>query len=283
MTRGGVAGRAGLAAVAVAMLATGALGLSPPARAQAPISVPAARFYGVAKDSLGQPVDKESITAGANGVTCSGTESGVRNAPSVSQTDDLGNYVLDVQAVPGCATPGTKITFTTGSPSRTAQEKGTIPDLPGTAIHLDLTFPGRAAATPTRAPVVRTPPPPPTVARTVAPTAVRPVPTAVRPVPTVARPVPTAVRPAAQGPRAQGPAKGPVRAQGPKAAQAPRAAARVGAGGAAAAPRLPSTGTGGLLDQQSSSSGMAGWALAMILLSALGLGATGLVTYRRSQ
>jgi hypothetical protein len=55
----------------------------------------------------------------------------------------------------------------------------------------------------------------------------------------------------------------------------------VGAGGAA--PRLPNTGTGGLLDQQSSSSSLTGWALALVVLAGLGVSASGLVAYRRSR
>jgi hypothetical protein len=58
------------------------------------------------------------------------------------------------------------------------------------------------------------------------------------------------------------------------------AAPVLGAGGAA--PRLPSTGTGGLLDQQSSSS-LTGWALALLVLAGLGVSASGLVAYRRSR
>ena len=55
----------------------------------------------------------------------------------------------------------------------------------------------------------------------------------------------------------------------------------------AAAPRLPSTGTGGLLNQSASggnSGKMDGLVLAMsLLLAALGLGVSGLVAYRRSR
>jgi hypothetical protein len=64
----------------------------------------------------------------------------------------------------------------------------------------------------------------------------------------------------------------PVVPQAPKAAAAP----------AATAPRLPSTGTGGLLAQLASTS-LSGWALALIVLAAVGLSASGLVAYRHSR
>jgi hypothetical protein len=81
--------------------------------------------------------------------------------------------------------------------------------------------------------------------------------------------------------------KGPVTAQAPKAAAAPaapvaQAPAVSAAAPAASAPRLPSTGTGGLLDQSTSTS-LSGWALALIVLAGLGVSASGLVAYRRSR
>jgi hypothetical protein len=77
--------------------------------------------------------------------------------------------------------------------------------------------------------------------------------------------------------------KGPVTAQAPKAAAAPAYVAPAAAPApAATAPRLPSTGTGGLLDQSTSSS-LSGWALALIVLAGLGVSASGLVAYRRSR
>ncbi len=99
-----------------------------------------------------------------------------------------------------------------------------------------------------------------------------------------------------QRPTVQGPSKGPVavaarpaapRAVAPRVVARPavrppvaaRPAARPQAR-AAAAPRLPSTGTGGLLDQQSSNS-LTGWALGIIVAAALGISAVGIWSYRR--
>ena len=255
MRRGGIAGKFALGAIAAALVASGLMGFSGIANAQSSGQVPAARFYGAVNGGAGGA----TVTASVGGTVC-----GTGSASN-------GSYFVDIQSVSGCTTSGAKVNFRVGSAPAT--QVGTIPDVMGTAVHLDLTV-GQATATPGARATARTAPPPPPAPPVVRTTAAPPPPPR-PPVVATARPATaTVVRPAAQAPKAaQGPVKGPVRAQGPKAAQAPRAAA---------APRLPSTGTGGLLDQQSNSSGMAGLELAMIMLAALGIGASGLVAYRRS-
>lgn len=279
----GKLGRLGAAALAVAGLAAGSVFAVAPAQAQAPSSVPSARFYGHATFPNGALPAGSTISATVGGVACSVSVTAT-GGNSVGQLDNLGNYALDIQAVPGCTTPGATVAFTAGG--LRAQQTGTLPQIPGTAVHLDLTF---AGATPTA-----TPPPPPTVAPTprVTTTPPPPPPTATRPIatPPVAtppRPTGTPVRPVVQ--QAPGKAvaqapKGPVVAQAPSKAAAPtyQAPAVSAAAPAAVAPRLPSTGTGGLLDQQASNS-LTGWALALIVLAALGVSASGLVAYRRSR
>jgi hypothetical protein len=283
----GKAGTVGLACVTAAALLAGASGLARSAHAQAPPpaapppaapapaavpgipvlppaestaiaslpegvpeSVPMARFYGQVVDAnSGEPPSNATIIAYVGDVQCSKSTG--------NGTDNYGHYTLDLYAVPGCTTPGASVRFTVND--LTTEQHGTVPDLPGTAIHLDLTV---AQATPTPAPR-------PSVVATVAP-----------PPPPVRTPPPAATPATVQAPRVQGP-RG---VQGPKAVQAPKAVQRpaYGAGGApaAVAPRLPSTGTGGLLDQ---SGGASGWMLAAVLLAALGMGASGLVAYRREQ
>jgi hypothetical protein len=255
----GKLGRLGIAALALATVAGGLVFASSPANAQAPSSVPAARFYGTARCPQGTCPSNLTITATVGGTTCSATQS-IPGGQTNSGIDNGGNYVLDIQSVPGCTAPGSTVSFSAGA--YRATETGTIPDIPGTAVHLNLTFttpatPTRAAtavATPTRAATPAPPPPPPPV-------------TATRPAATPA---------VVQRPVTQQAPKGPVVAQAPKAAPAAPAAAP------ATAPRLPSTGTGGLLDTQSGNS-LTGWALALIVLAALGVSASGILAYRRSQ
>jgi len=280
----GKMGRLGLVALAVATLAAGAGFLSPAARAQSPLTVPAARFYGTVRLPNGQPVSNLTVTASIGNTVCSGTQS-ITGGPTSSSTDNSGNYQIDIQSVPGCTTPGSSVKFSASggqAGSYNFAETGTLPDIPGTAVRLNLTV--RPAATPTPPP----PPPPPTRAATQPPPPPPPPPaaTTVRPPTPVVTATPArspVSQQAPKGPVAQGPAKGPVYAQGPKTAQAPRA---VGGGpvyvAPAAAARLPSTGTGGLLDQQASTS-LTGWALAVIVLAGLGISATGLFAYRRSR
>jgi pyruvate/2-oxoglutarate dehydrogenase complex dihydrolipoamide acyltransferase (E2) component len=209
-----------------------------------------ARFYGQVTVPTGAPITNLTITGSVGSTTCSGTQSGVAG----SATTNSGQYILDIQAVPGCTTPGSTVSFTVAG--FRARETGTIPDLPGTPIHLDLHF--QAPATPTVAPSTpaATPPRPPSTPAATPPPVVA----------TAPRPVQTPV------------AQRPVSQQG-VAPKVPAAPVR-GAGGAA--PRLPSTGTGGLLDQQSSTS-LTGWALALVVLAGLGVSASGLFAYRRSR
>jgi len=246
----GTLGRLGVAALALATLAGGSAFATSTAHAQAPSTVPVARFYGQVTVPTGAPITNLTITGSVGSTTCSGTQAGVAGSATVNS----GQYILDIQAVPGCTTPGSSVTFTVAG--FRARETGTIPDLPGTAVHLDLHF--QAPATPT---VVATPvSTPPTVATTVRPTA----PTTVVPPPAATTPRVTPV----------------VQQRAVQAGVAPKGPVAAGGGGGAV--RLPSTGTGGLLDQQSSSS-LTGWALALVVLAGLGVSASGLVAYRRSR
>jgi len=237
----GKLGRWGLAAVALAGLAGGSVFASAPASAQAPTNLPMARFYGQATVNGAKPITNLTISALVGTTPCSGTQANV----SGSGTFNDGSYFVDIQAVPGCTTPGATVTFTISGFK--AKQTGTLPQIPGTPVHLDLDF--QAPATPTAA--APTPPPPPTPARTqVAPPPSTPPP---------ARP-------------SQTPSPKPVVQQAP-----------AGAGGGyapVAGAKLPNTGTGGLLDQQTTETG---WALLVIVLAALGVSATGLVAYRRQR
>jgi hypothetical protein len=292
----------------VAMLVTGGLFFTQAARAQAPQSVPAVRFYGSVRDPAGQPFKGVTVVALVGGIQC-----------GYGSSDNGGNYFVDVQSAAGCTTPGATVKFS--FQGLIASQTGTIPSVEGSAQHLDLTFATAPTATPTPPPpptvVATTPPPPPP---TVAPATVRPTtppaPPTVRPTtppaPPTERPTvrPTTAPVVQQGAKsAQGPAKGPVKGpvsvqQAPAKAvsqqapykpvtttQAPAyvapARVAVGAGGAQAAapattPRLPSTGTGGLLDQQSNSA-LSSWAVLLIVLAALGISATGMFAYKRSR
>src|SRR5207248_4035914 len=112
-----------------------------------------------------------TITAFVGSTTCTGTQS-IPQSQTNSGIDNGGNYVIDIQAVPGCTTPGSTVSFTAG-PYR-ARETGTVPDIPGTAVHLNLTFQLPATPTPaatavaTPRPATATPaappPPPPSTA-----------------------------------------------------------------------------------------------------------------------
>jgi len=237
----GKLGRWGLAAVALAGLAGGSVFASAPASAQAPTNLPMARFYGQATVNGAKPITNLTISALVGTTPCSGTQANV----SGSGTFNDGSYFVDIQAVPGCTTPGATVTFTISGFK--AKQTGTLPQIPGTPVHLDLDF--QAPATPTAA--APTPPPPPQ--RT----------------PSPAPPPPSTPPPARSS---QTPSPKPVVQQAP-----------AGAGGGyapVAGARLPNTGTGGLLDQQTTETG---WALLVIVLAALGVSATGLVAYRRQR
>ena len=122
-----------------------------------------------------------------------------------------------------------------------AKQTGTLPSIPGTPVHLDLDF--QAPATPS----ATAPPPPPPPTKT----------------PTAAPPPPPA------------PSRTPAPAPKPVVQQAP-----AGKAGPVVGAKLPNTGTGGLLEQQTAATG---WALLVIVLAALGVSATGLVAYRRQR
>jgi len=237
----GMLGRWGLAAVALAGLAGGSVLASAPASAQAPTNLPMARFYGQATVNGAKPITNLTISALIGTTPCSGTQANVSGSGSFND----GSYFVDIQAVPGCTTPGATVTFTISGFK--AKQTGTLPQIPGTPVHLDLDF--QAPATPTAA--APTPPPPPQ--RT----------------PSPAPPPPSTPPPARSS---QTPSPKPVVQQAP-----------AGAGGGyapVAGARLPNTGTGGLLDQQTTETG---WALLVIVLAALGVSATGLVAYRRQR
>ena len=142
----GKLGRLGVAALALATVAGGMVFASSPANAQAPSSVPSARFYGNARCPQGTCPSNLTITAFVGSTTCTGTQS-IPQSQTNSGIDNGGNYVIDIQSVPGCTTPGGTVSFTAGA--YRATETGTVPDIPGTAVHLNLTF--QLPATPTRA------------------------------------------------------------------------------------------------------------------------------------
>lgn len=263
----------------------GGLGISQPvAQAQAPLSVPSARFYGRVYLSDGRPPTNLTLTAAIGNSVCSGTQA-VSGSQGESGTDNSGNYSIDIQANPGCTTPGSTVRFTASGGAAggyNAKETGTLPAIPGTAVHLDLHL--EHPATPTRTATAPAPPPPPTVVATTRPTTAPPPPPVTTPRATPRATVAPARTPIAQHGVVQQAPRGPVK--GPVAVQAPYKPAPVAAGGGgyqapAAAPRLPNTGTGGLLDSQTST--LTGWALMAIVLAALGMSAVGLTAYRRSR
>jgi len=267
--------RAALAALlASVLLATAA---AAPAHAQAPQAIPSARFYGAVTVPSGQPVTNLTITGAVGTTTCTATQSGIAGSATVNS----GQYLLDIQAVPGCTAPGSNVNFTVAGFK--AQETGTLPDLPGTPVHLDLHF---------QAPPPPPPPPPPSTPSAATP--LPPPPPAPGPASPVATPrtatppPPPASQPkSVQGPAvAQAPAKGPVVSQAPasKPQAAPpskpvvQAPPRPAAPPAPrpAAPALPNTGTGGLLPSTGTGST---WAAVLALASALA--AAGVLRTRR--
>jgi hypothetical protein len=133
-------------ALALATFAGGMVFASSPANAQAPSSVPSARFYGNARCPQGTCPSNLTITASVGSTVCTGTQS-IPQSQTNSGIDNGGNYVIDIQSIPGCSSPGSTVSFTAGG--YRATETGTVPDIPGTAVHLNLTF--QLPATPTRA------------------------------------------------------------------------------------------------------------------------------------
>jgi len=241
----GKLGRWGLAAVTLALVAGASALVGTPAKAQQLQGVPVVRFYGQATLNGQKPITNFGITGSIGKTVCTTVQVNTGYSTGGSGTNDDGSYFVDIQDIPGCTTPGSTVVFqaTNGANGAVqAQQTGTVPSVPGTPVHLDLNFQSAAPATATA------PPPPPPPAKT----------------PTAAPPPPPAPKPATATPAAK-----PVVQQAPAAAYAPVAGAR-----------LPNTGTGGLLDQQTAETG---WALLVIVLAALGVGATGLVAYRRQR
>jgi len=223
-------------------------GPTPASNLGGPSSVPSARFYGTVTGANGSVVPTgTTVTATIGGVACGfGT---VTNS----------QYIVDVQAISGCTAPGATVHFAVGGVPAT--QTGTLPNVEGTAVQLNLTV---AAPTPTPAPTTATVPPPPPP----------PAPTTPRPTTVTATATPRPSTPAAQVPSAQRPsAPAAQKPAGVPVAQRPGAAAPA----PAARPYLPNTGTGGA---QGSGAGLA---LLGILLGAVALSATGLVTYRRAR
>jgi hypothetical protein len=91
------------------------------------VHIPVARYFGSAT-VYGQPAaDGLPVTATIGGVACGfGRTSG-------------GQYVLDIQPIQGCTTPGSTVSFTIQGNS--AIPSGTLPSTPGTAIRLNLSVP----------------------------------------------------------------------------------------------------------------------------------------------
>ena len=255
-------------------LALGAAGVG----AQAPASVPQFRAYGTVTIN-GQPAPSgTTVTAqSASSSTVCGTG---------TVTGTAGSYFVDVQSIAGCT--GNVVFLVNGQ----ATSAGTVtpPNVQGSPKQLNLIV---TPATPTP-----TPPPPPTVVATTAPPPPPPPPppTAVATTPPPPPPPPTAVATVVvpAGPPNTGEGPGPSRTGGttvqqalaakqapaaPVIAQAPAAAPAAVASAPQVAPKLPSTGTGGLLNQQRQSDGSA-WLLGGLALAVL-LFATSLAVARR--
>ena len=219
-------------------------GPTPATNLGGPAAVPSARFSGTVTLN-GQPAPTgATVVASIGGVACGfGT---VTN----------GSYIVDIQAIAGCTTPGATVSFTVNGVA--ASQTGTLPALQGSPVILNLTA---QAASPTTAPTP--PPPPPTTAPTRTTT----------PAPTMA-PTTAPTRPSTPAPTrtAQAPS-----AQKPAAAQAP-AAQKPAAAQAPAGVKLPSTGVGG-----ASGSGLAGVGLLGTLLGAVVLTLSGVVASRRGR
>ncbi|HZU76972.1 MAG TPA: hypothetical protein VFA70_09430 [Dehalococcoidia bacterium] len=255
-----------LAAAGIIVLAAGlAFGLGAGVHAQTPATptpavnvggpqaVPSARFYGSVTGPNGAVVPPgTTVTALVGGTVCG------------TGTVTAGQYIVDVQAITGCTTPGATVTFTVGG--QPASQTGTLPAIEGSAVQLNLTV---AAATPTPAPAVATPPPPPPPPAPASPTR---TPT---PAPTVA---PTAIVPVSPpntglGGAAQQKPAAPV-------TQRPGTVPGAAAAAPAARPALPNTGTGSLAANHHDQP-LSGWLIGAALVSLLGAGGLTLATRRR--
>lgn len=211
MHKTGTLSRWGVAALALVAAAAGFAVAGSPARAQqSPLNITVARFYGATTLNGSIPPTNLTLSAAVGTVTCGTTQA---NVGTGNASYDDQHYIMDIQNIPGCNTPGSTVVFTANGAaagSYRAKQTGTIPSLPGTPVHLDLDLQSPATPTATAPP----PPPPPTKTATPAPP-------------------PPAPPPATPAPK-------PVVQQAPAPAPAVSGA------------RLPNTGTGGLLDQQNS-------------------------------
>jgi len=299
---GAAALMSGLALSAVANVGAQVGTSTPASNVGGPRNVPSARVYG----TITGPVGSGAVTASIGGVACGfGTVTG-------------NSYFVDVQAIAGCTAPGAVVTLTVGGNPAVASPAAVLPPVP-TSVLANLTV---SVAAPVSTATMTPPPPPPPPARASAsPTATAAPPTmapTARVTATTAPPTmaptarvtatvaPTARVTATVAPTAR--ATATVTTQRPNAPVAQKANAPVaqkavgvaaaavaqkaaaapvaqGPGAVAAAPAarvaLPNTGTGGLLDQRDS--GTTSVALLSILLGAVLLSATGLVSYRRSR
>lgn len=135
----GKASRWGAAALTIAALAAGGVGLSgaTTARAQAPQSVPAARFYGTVRNTAGAPAVSGIVS---NSVPVSGGVTAYVGSVQcgIGPIDNAGMYFVDIQSAPGCTTPGATVTFTVQGIK--ARESSTVPAIQGSAVRQDLTL-----------------------------------------------------------------------------------------------------------------------------------------------
>lgn len=246
---GGIAMTASTAVFAQAGTATptaAAATASPlPVQVGGPAQVPTVRFFGTVTGAT-----SGNVVASVGGVACGfGTVSG-------------GSYILDIQYITGCNTPGATVTFTVNgnSAGSSTLPSGSLTE--GNAMSFNLTVVA-ATATP-----MSTPPPLPTTPRA---TSTPP------PLPHTATPTAVTRTATAKPPTStQAPAQKPSGAQKPVGAQA--AAGKPAAAQAPAGVKLPNTGTGGVSD-----SGLMGFGLLGILLGAATLTLSGVAAYRRSR
>jgi hypothetical protein len=104
---------------------------SQPTQDQSPASVPSFRLYGTVTQAgcptpIGQTV--QAASGASPGAVC-----------GTATVDSLGDYAMEVQPLPGCTAPGGTVLLTlNGLP---AQQTATIPQIMGTSVNLDLSFP----------------------------------------------------------------------------------------------------------------------------------------------
>src|SRR5712692_8056816 len=102
-------------------------GPTPASNVGGPSGVPSARFFGSATVSGSAASSGTTVTASIGGVACGfGTVS-------------AGQYFVDVQAISGCITPGSAVSFMVGGQAATASPAASLPAIPGTAVLANLT------------------------------------------------------------------------------------------------------------------------------------------------